>query len=190
MPIAIPTMPPKRLSVSASVTNCFTMSPAVAPTARRMPISRVRSVTETSMMFITPIPPTSSEMPAMLPSRSESVLLTSVAASIRSSWLWITKSGSVVSWRKSSSSLMSSLRRSSSTPSAVWISICVTRRSPLGVKRKRRRPATPLSGTKTWSFASLAPPCSSRTPTTTKANVIRPPAKERRTSCPTGSRPG
>ena len=30
-----------------------------------MPISRVRSVTETSMMFITPMPPTSSEIPAI-----------------------------------------------------------------------------------------------------------------------------
>jgi hypothetical protein len=33
-----------------------------APTESRMPISWVRSVTETSMMFITPTPPTSSEM--------------------------------------------------------------------------------------------------------------------------------
>ncbi len=40
-----------------------------APTALRMPISRVRSVTETSMMFITPIPPTSSEIAATSPSR-------------------------------------------------------------------------------------------------------------------------
>ena len=32
LPMAIPATPPKRLSVSASVTNCFTMSPAVAPT--------------------------------------------------------------------------------------------------------------------------------------------------------------
>ena len=31
----------------------------------RMPISRVRSVTETSMMFITPMPPTIREMTAM-----------------------------------------------------------------------------------------------------------------------------
>ena len=30
-----------------------------------MPISRVRSVTDTSMMFIMPMPPTSSEMLAM-----------------------------------------------------------------------------------------------------------------------------
>ena len=44
------------------------MSPRRAPIALRMPISRVRSVTLTSMMFITPIPPTSSEIAATSPS--------------------------------------------------------------------------------------------------------------------------
>ena len=33
--------------------------------ARRMPISRVRSVTDTSMMFMMPMPPTKSATPAM-----------------------------------------------------------------------------------------------------------------------------
>ena len=41
------------------------MLPVFAPSALRMPISRVRSVTLTSMMFITPMPPTSRLMPAM-----------------------------------------------------------------------------------------------------------------------------
>ena len=41
------------------------MSRRKAPTALRTPISRVRSVTETSMMFITPTPPIRSEMNAM-----------------------------------------------------------------------------------------------------------------------------
>ena len=36
-----------------------------APSALRVPISRVRSVTDTIMIFITPMPPTSSEMAAM-----------------------------------------------------------------------------------------------------------------------------
>ncbi len=38
------------------------MSRLRAPIAFRTPISRVRSVTETSMMFMTPIPPTMSPM--------------------------------------------------------------------------------------------------------------------------------
>ena len=45
------------------------MSARRAPIALRIPISRVRSVTLTSMMFMTPIPPTSSEIAATAPSR-------------------------------------------------------------------------------------------------------------------------
>ncbi|VTQ60405.1 Uncharacterised protein [Stenotrophomonas maltophilia] len=41
------------------------MSLRRAPTAMRTPISRVRSVTDTSMMFITPIPPTTNATAAM-----------------------------------------------------------------------------------------------------------------------------
>ena len=43
------------------------MSFSVAPTDRRTPISDVRSVTFASMMFMIPIPPTSSEMAAIDP---------------------------------------------------------------------------------------------------------------------------
>ena len=44
-----------------------------APIAIRMPISRVRSVTETSMIFMMPMPPTSSEIAATPTSRTASV---------------------------------------------------------------------------------------------------------------------
>ena len=40
------------------------MSRRLAPIALRMPISRVRSVTDTSMMFMITIPPTSREIAA------------------------------------------------------------------------------------------------------------------------------
>ena len=43
------------------------VSGARAPRALRMPISRVRSVTQTSMMFMMTMPPTTSEMSAMAP---------------------------------------------------------------------------------------------------------------------------
>ncbi len=56
------------------------MSPCRAPMALRMPISRVRSVTVTSMMFMTPMPPTSSEMAATAPSSTVKVLVDEVAA--------------------------------------------------------------------------------------------------------------
>ena len=41
------------------------MTRSLAPMALRMPISFVRSVTDTSMMFMMQMPPTSSEMLAM-----------------------------------------------------------------------------------------------------------------------------
>ena len=47
--------------------NCVKIFLRVAPKALRKPISRVRSVTDTSMMFITPIPPTNNEIPAIAP---------------------------------------------------------------------------------------------------------------------------
>src|SRR5689334_16656950 len=66
IPTTIPIEPPRELSTIASLRNCRCTSDSVAPTAIRTPISRVRSVTLTSMMFIIPIPPTSNETEAML----------------------------------------------------------------------------------------------------------------------------
>ena len=68
-----------------------------APVAMRMPISRVRSVTLTSMMFITPMPPTSSEIAAIEPSSIVSVFCVSVAVSRSEAMLRIWKS--TVRWR-------------------------------------------------------------------------------------------
>ena len=55
------------------------MRPRGAPMALRMPISRVRSVTVTSMMFMTPMPPTSSEIAATAPSSIVNVLVARLA---------------------------------------------------------------------------------------------------------------
>ncbi len=51
--------------VADSMRNWRRMSLRRAPSALRTPISRVRSVTETSMMFMMTMPPTTSETPAM-----------------------------------------------------------------------------------------------------------------------------
>ena len=67
--------PPRTDRVSASMRNWARMSRPRAPIALRMPISRVRSRTETSMMFMIPMPPTISEIEAMPPSRNVSVAL-------------------------------------------------------------------------------------------------------------------
>ena len=68
-PTRMPTRPPNRESTTASTRNCISTWPASAPMASRMPISRVRSVTETSMMFMMPMPPTSRLTPATADSR-------------------------------------------------------------------------------------------------------------------------
>ena len=69
-PASTPIIPPRRLRVMASMRNWSLMATGCAPTAMRMPISRVRSVTLTSMMFMMPMPPTTSDMPAIAPSSS------------------------------------------------------------------------------------------------------------------------
>ncbi len=74
----------------------------MAPTALRMPISRVRSVTETSMMFIMPMLPTSSEMLAMAPRKMVSMPVTCWTMPTICSWVMIMKSSfpsSVMRWR-------------------------------------------------------------------------------------------
>ena len=66
--------PPKRQMLAASIRNCSRMLLRLAPMALRTPISRVRSATDTNMMFMMPMPPTNSDrlvmnrpMPAMTP---------------------------------------------------------------------------------------------------------------------------
>jgi hypothetical protein len=53
-----PTRQPTRVRVAASTRNWNMISPRVAPSALRTPISRVRSVTEIIMIATTPTPPT------------------------------------------------------------------------------------------------------------------------------------
>src|SRR5262249_30930275 len=60
-PRIVPITPPKVESVIDSVRICHTMSRRRAPSALRRPISRVRSLTTISMMFMMTMPPTMSE---------------------------------------------------------------------------------------------------------------------------------
>ena len=63
-PTRTPINPPVTDINTDSMRNCSEMTGPVAPTAIRRPISFVRSVTLTSMMFMMPIPATSSEKAA------------------------------------------------------------------------------------------------------------------------------
>ena len=74
--MAIPISQAMTLIKSASMRNCVRISLRNAPSALRIPISRVRSVTDTSMIFMTPIPPTMSEIAATHPRKSVSVPVT------------------------------------------------------------------------------------------------------------------
>src|SRR3989441_1399406 len=60
-----PIKPPSRQIVEASIKNWIRIVRRLAPMALRMPISRVRSATETNMMFMMPIPPTKRDSPVM-----------------------------------------------------------------------------------------------------------------------------
>jgi hypothetical protein len=60
----------------------------------RMPISRVRSVTDTSMMFMTPMPPTTSETSATENSRLVTVSCVDVSMLVISAMLLVEKSSS------------------------------------------------------------------------------------------------
>ena len=57
-PMTMPAMPPVTLRSTASARNCSSTCSRRAPIAMRRPISRVRSVTDTSRMFMMPMPPT------------------------------------------------------------------------------------------------------------------------------------
>jgi hypothetical protein len=63
IPSPMPNAPPAPERVPASIRNCSRMSLRRAPSDLRTPISRVRSETLTSMMFMITMAPTSSEMP-------------------------------------------------------------------------------------------------------------------------------
>ena len=64
----------------------------MAPSALRMPISRVRSVTDTSMMFMMPMPPTMRLTAAMLASSAVNTWVVCCCVARKSCWLRILKS--------------------------------------------------------------------------------------------------
>src|ERR1700761_686682 len=63
-PSKTPMTPPVTLISTASIRNCINISLPRAPIDIRNPISLVRSVTDTYMIFMMPIPPITSEIPA------------------------------------------------------------------------------------------------------------------------------
>ena len=64
IPTPTPIAPPTVERTTDSMMNCDRIMNGVAPIAMRRPISLMRSVTLTSMMFMIPMPPTKSEIAA------------------------------------------------------------------------------------------------------------------------------
>ena len=65
-------IPPRADRIADSVRNWIRTSRVLAPSAFLIPISRVLSVTDTSMMFMIPMPPTRREIAAIPPTAMES----------------------------------------------------------------------------------------------------------------------
>ena len=85
-PKIIPTIPPIKVSMNDSVKNCIFISFSSAPIAFLKPISLVLSVTVVSIMFIIPIPPTTSEIPAIDASKIVNVFVTEDAVFTIDCW--------------------------------------------------------------------------------------------------------
>jgi two-component system response regulator HydG len=117
---ATPTRPPTMHITTASLRNCASTCQGLAPMAMRMPISRTRSLTLTSMMFMMPMPPTSSEMAPITPRPTDSPapMLAPVSAMLARLTTWKSSSLSpVMRWRSRSSSAMSTSAPASATSS-------------------------------------------------------------------------
>ena len=108
-PTRMPSSPPVTDINTDSMRNCSDMTGPVAPTAILRPISLVRSVTLTSMMFMMPIPATNSENAAATTSMSVTVSMVDDMVSIISACERMVKS-------------------SAASPFSLWLSrsICVS----------------------------------------------------------------
>ena len=111
-PKTTPIKPPVTLIRMDSIRNCARMSMPFAPILMRRPISRVRSVTLTYMMFMIPMPPTSSEIPATAANSTVIISVVLVNIVLNSCWLRMVKSSSSLSfnlWLRRSISEISSM---------------------------------------------------------------------------------
>ena len=164
-----------------------------APTAMRMPISRVRSVTETSRMFMMPMPPTRSEIDATLRS---SVVITWLALSEALRHVVEAAHGEVVVLRRADAVPLAQQRPRSAPRRArcsrrSWRSRRSCRRCRGSAEPSTRRSAV-VNGirmTSSWSCPHVVCPFASSTPITRKVHVLDPDHRadrvllRRRTAC-------
>ena len=179
MPSATPISPPMSDSVTASTRNCARMSRVRAPTAMRRPISRVRSVTDTSMMFMMPMPPTSSDTEATAARSSVSTRLEASCAAITSARLRSEKSSSApgcTRWRWRSSARTWISTAAGSTPSAALTQIVPIERFFAALAEPTTRRARGRERHQDHVVLVVSPsgsgPCVSSTPITVKGTRL------------------
>ncbi len=127
-PTRTPIRPPTSAIVALSIRNCSSTSARLAPRALRTPISRVRSVTLTSMMFMITMPPTTSEMPAMATATSSNELEICDHSDIRLSLVSVVKLSSAPGWscrRPRMISRTSSMARSMFGPAPAFTAMSI-----------------------------------------------------------------
>ncbi len=131
IPTTTPSSPPARLSITASIRNCSSTSLVRAPTARRMPISRVRSPTASSMMFMIPTPPTTSETPATAASSAVIVRLARSSVLLSSSSVTLSRE-SIATERteRDSLALLNSRVERQTSPCELLKAQCIDRVEP------------------------------------------------------------
>ena len=137
--------------------NWLRMSRLRAPIALRIPISLVRSVTVTSMMFMTPMPPTRSEMAATAPSSTVNTRLVAALVWRSVAWLRTLKSawlGSEMRWRASRTEVTSSWAAVVCFRDAAWTRIWLRLPTPVRWSWTVVRGAR---ATSSWSWGPLVP---------------------------------
>ncbi len=165
---ATPIEPPIRQIADASRRNWRRIERRFAPMALRMPISRVRSVTDTNMMFMTPTPPTNREMPVTAMPIASTTPMTLLKADSSESILLIAKSSSSLGRRRRIlriSPTTSYSKSASTAPGGALTAMSKLRSWPPNSRTKV------VTGTKIWLSKSGPPkkpalPCFSITPTT------------------------
>ena len=78
MPRIIPAIPPRTVMLADSIRNCRRILLGLAPSAFLIPISCLRSVTVTIIMFMIPMPPTKREIAAIAARSMDTVAVISL----------------------------------------------------------------------------------------------------------------
>ena len=98
IPNMMPKIPPNWQIRIASKRNCCLITALLAPIALRIPISVVRSVTDTSMIFINPMAAPNRVIMPMMVAATSTMLIMSLNILDKKSLLTILKSDFLIPW--------------------------------------------------------------------------------------------